>query len=206
MIIIKSLLVLVMSSGIISISPNCIPFQLKYQNLSGIQDSLPALHTIKESDLKNVESSFEEGTITITLQDGIIYKYNEADWDYQDYFPDLNSKLKAAVQSVKKTFTKAEHEPQFPGGQEAWNQYVHNFCLSHSKIIAQHGNTDITLQFIVHIHGQITDIETVSVGNGDSKLIALAIQCIKDAPSWTCATQNGHQVPCYKKQVISLFL
>jgi hypothetical protein len=165
------------------------------------EDSLPPLHTIKNADISTVTSNHQNGTVTVILKNGAIYTYNRDDWDYEDYYPNTPQILKNAIGNVKITFTRAERMPQFPGSQEAWTNYLREFCLQYQEQINNYGPAEFTVRFIVHIHGQLSDVE-IAEGNANSDLSSLAIKCIKYGPLWTSATQNGHLVPCYQTQVV----
>ena len=170
-----------------------------------IQDSLPPLHTIPDSMILKINTSFQDRTITVGLKNDSIYTYNHEDWDYEDYYPSTAVSIKDAIHSIKITFTRAEHMPEYPGGEQAWAKYLNEFCLQHKDEIEKHGDIKLTVRFIVHIHGQVTDIEFQN-GASQSSLAPLAISCIQNAPGWQPAIQNGHKVPCYTIQVVKLEL
>lgn len=113
------------------------------------------------------------------------------------YEPSLDQRLRAATRNVARTFTKAEHAPEFPGGEEAWNKFVAEFSEKHKKMIRDEGPSELNVQFIVHVKGQLTDIQLVS--NADrSKLADALMLYIQQGPNWIPATQNGRTVVCYK--------
>jgi len=71
--------------------------------------------------------------------------------------------------------------------------------------IRSDGPANITIQFIVHLNGQITDLAIVA--NPDqSNLDALAKKALLEGPSWVPATQNGYTVVSYQRQVVMLGL
>jgi len=168
-----------------------------------LQDSLPPLHTIKERDIDSLGTSFEDHILTVKLKNGITYTYQHEDWDMEAYDASLNKKLREALNHLIITFTRVEHAPEFPGGDEAWDKYIKEFCIQHKDAIEEYGAGEITLQFIVHMKGQITDMRVVST-KGRAGLIAIAEQAIQDGPAWVTATQNGHKVVSYKMQVVKL--
>jgi len=174
-----------------------------------IQDSLPPLHTIPDSMILNIYTSraagFENRTITVKLKNDSSYTYNHEDWDYEDYYPSTAMSIKDSIHSIKITFTRAEHMPEYPGGEQAWAKYLNEFCLQHKDEIEKHGDIKLTVRFIVHLHGQVTDIECLN-GGSQSSLAPLAIACIQNASGWLPAIQNGHKVPCYKTQEVKLEL
>jgi len=170
-----------------------------------LQDTLPALHTFKDKDIASIAPSFEHQSLTVTLTNGNTYTYEHKDWDFEDSYPSLNKKIAEAIKNMQMTFTKVEHPPEFPGGEEAWDKYIHDFCTQNQKAIKKDGPAKITIQFIVHLKGQVANIQVLS-NPDDSKLSALAMQAIQDGPRWIPAVQNGHTVVCYKAQVVTLSL
>jgi len=177
---------------------------ISYSQNDKLHDSLPPLHTLLESDISKVTTSQQQTAIIVTLQNGTTYTYLRSDWDYQDYYPSTAPALKTAIESLKITFTKAEQMPEFAGGEEAWANYLRAFCHQHFNEVKKHGPIDFTARFVVHIHGQPSNIELVN--GGKSKLSALAKECIQNAPAWMPAVQNGHKVPCYMVQKFTLSL
>jgi len=167
------------------------------------QDTLPPLHTIKEKDIKLISPSFEDQTITVILENEAIYIYHRLDWDYEDYYPSTSKKIKEAIKNIKMTFTKVEHDAEFPGGQEAWDKCIHEFCAKHAGQIGSDGPAEITVQFIVHMKGQLTDISVIA-NRGGSSLADMAVQAIKESPPWKPAIQNGRNVIAYKAQVVKI--
>jgi hypothetical protein len=166
------------------------------------QDSLPPLHTIKESDITSIESSFENQTITVTFKDRKVFIYDRSDWDYENYYPSTIEKIKKAITDITMTFTKCETPPAFAGGDESWNSYIRNFATNHAKEVRKAGSGNVELRFIVHIHGQITDINVES-NTGNSKLSELAKEALKNSPAWICAKQNGHDVIAYGTKIVT---
>jgi hypothetical protein len=158
-----------------------------------LQDSLPLLHTLKDNDIADVQSSFENQTITIILKDKTVYIYSRPEWDYENYYPSTVDKIKKAIVGITMTFTKCETPPAFPGGDESWKNYIIGFVANHKKAVSKAGSGEVTLHFIVHIHGQITDISTMT-NSGNSKLAELATEAIKNSPAWICGKQNGRDV------------
>jgi len=167
------------------------------------QDSLPALHTLHDDDIASVASSFEEHALTVTMKNGVVYRYLWKDWDTEDANSDTAERIKKAIHSLSMTFTKAEHMPEFPGGDDAWQKYMIAFCEAHKKDIRKAGSGQIMVQFVVHLKGQLTDILTIG-HTENAKQAALAIQAVRESQPWTPALQRGHQVVCYGKTMVIL--
>ncbi|MBS1600452.1 MAG: energy transducer TonB [Bacteroidetes bacterium] len=180
------------------------PCSTRFNSEFFFADSLPPLHLIKETDIAAVTSSFEMNTITVTLKNGIIYSYGHEDWDFEDYYPSLCKKLRQAINDVKITYTKVQHPPEFPGGLDAWDEYIQKFNEQHAWQIEKNGPTTFEVQFIVHLKGQITDLGVIR--GPDNELQKLAIQAMKNTPPWIPATQNGYKVVSYMTWKINMCL
>lgn len=191
--------------------PSAIYFQSNHQEAGIIrvkdvfQDTLPPLHALKEEEIASLTPSFEDQTLTVELRNGATYTYNHKDWDFENYYPSINKKIADAINNMEMTFTKVENPPEFPGGEEAWDKYIRDFCNQHLKLIKKKGPAEITVQFIVHLKGQVVQIRVVS-NPGNPQLSALAMQAIQDGPPWIPAIQNGRTVVCYKLQLLRLSL
>jgi len=128
-----------------------------------------------------VIASFENQTITVKLKNGTNYLYPHLLWDYEDHDPGTCQRVKDAIKHNSATFTKVENPPVFPGGVEAWEKYINEFCAQHKKEIKKIGSAEIYLQFIVHLHGQVTEVEIIS-NDGTSNHTELAIEAMKKKP------------------------
>lgn len=167
---------------------------------------LPPLHTLKNKDIASVNPSFEDQTITIGLKNGTAYIYHRIDWDFEDTYNSTPDQIRKAIFGITMTFTKAEVAPQFPGGDSAWDGYIQAFCAKHRDAIGDGPPVEITVQFIVHMKGQVNDVQIpANAAHGNQDLIKLAKEAIMDAP-WMPAIQNGRNVICYKKQIVRLGL
>jgi hypothetical protein len=166
------------------------------------QTALPPLHTLKSGDIASISSNFEKHVLTVTLTNGTVYAYNHEDWDMEEDYP-LSPKLQDAINSVKITFTRVEVAPQFPGGDSAWEDYMREFCARHKDDLPKKEPVEVRLTFIVHLKGELRNFQVVS-NTGRSKMADLAIQALKEGPSWICATQNHYKVVSYRAQLVRL--
>ena len=172
------------------------------------QDSLPPLHTLKEKDIAAVIPSFERHTITVALKNHVSYVYEEKDWDFEDRNPETCKKVLDAIKENEMTWTKVEQLPTFPGGEAAWNKYLLDFCSQHAKLIKKKGPADVTVQFVIHLKGQVVELHVLSDADHpvNPELAALAMQAIKDGPAWIPAFQNGRYVVYRHSQIVKLSL
>lgn len=103
-------------------------------------------------------------------------------------------------------FTKAEVEPQFPGGESEWKIFLGKNINSTVPVHngAPAGQYTAQLQFIVEKDGSISDIKALTK-NGYG-IEEESIRLMKLSPKWQPAKQNGHIVRCYKKQPITFVI
>lgn len=167
------------------------------------QDAAPPLHTLKAADIKEVNGFVENDTINVIMNSGVVYVYGIGDWDLEDRDPSLDSRIKDAIRHVKKTFTKVEQPPAFPGGPEAWDKFVAAFCQEHKRTIRKEGSSTVYVEFIVHVKGQITDMQVIS-NPGQSTLGNDIMETIKASAPWEPAVQNGRKVIAYCIQPVKL--
>ena len=169
------------------------------------QDSIPYLHEIRENDILSIQNDLPHETLIIALKNGRAFTYERDDWDYEDFVPSTCKKVADAIRGMQKTFTKTEQPPEFSGGQEAWNKYLHEFCSHNARAIKRKGPAEIEVQFVVHLKGQVCDIVVLS-NSGSRDLSPLAIHAIRNSSPWIPAVQNGRKVVSYKLQKVKLEL
>jgi len=96
-------------------------------------------------------------------------------------------------------FTKVEFEPDYPGGQQGWINYLTSHLHYPDAAVKKNIQGTVVMQFIVNTDGKITDVKAIS---GPEALKAESIRAIKQSGSWEPAKQNGLKVRAYKKQPI----
>ena len=105
-----------------------------------------------------------------------------------------------------KIFSSVEEEASFPGGVEAWR----NFIMKNlddavgSKRNAPAGTYTIYVQFIVNKEGELSDIKPLT--NHGYGMEEEALRVISLSPKWNPARQNGRVVSSYRKQPISFVI
>ena len=146
-------------------------------------DSLPPMHTLKAEDIDSAKGDFFSDTVTVFLKDGRTLAYGPEDWDIERYEPSLDKRLLVQIRHATKQFGNLEHEPEFIGGEEAWNKYIADFCDLHKEAIRKEGTSQITLTFMVHLKGQLTHVGVIS--NPDhSKLGPALVQYFQEGTHW----------------------
>lgn len=99
---------------------------------------------------------------------------------------------KPAKEDFDKVFTRVEQPAQFPGGENAWKQYLERNMIYPEA--AQKAGTEgvAQLQFIVNTKGEISNVKIMKdPGNGIGEAAAALI---KKGPKWNPAMQNGKPV------------
>jgi hypothetical protein len=167
------------------------------------QDSLPALHTLKDQDVKSVSASFQTDTLSVVLTNGSVLLYPHAVWDFEDYYPSTPQRIGDAIKSMERTFTNLEVPPQFPGGEDSLTAYVKRFCADHAKELKRSGHGDVKLNFVVHLKGQRCNY--LPLGNYSEAKYNLAVKCISDGPDWITGMQNGRKVIAFTQVTVHLY-
>jgi len=172
-------------------------------------DTVPPLNTIRDEDIDSVDASYKDQTITVKNKSGELFVYSKKDWKPYDTWAkhdstDANKAIRQAIDWLTMTFTKAEVAPAFPGGQEAWDDYIKEYCKNNKKALKKAGEGVVLVQFIVDQHGVLNGVNPI--GNPPPELEALAISAVSNGPRWIPATQNGRVVICYQKLAVKLSL
>ena len=117
----------------------------------------------------------------------------------QQVVPDTNK----IVAPADKTFNKVEIEASFPGGIEAWTQYLQKNLKANVPVKkkAPAGTYTVIVRFIVAKDGTISNVEAeTNHGHGMEEEV---MRIITKGPKWTPASQNGRPVNAYRKQPIT---
>ena len=169
--------------------------------------------TIIEETLKNIdvrqiaEMDVNKNTklITITTKDGkkyveIITPAMIQSWDSahaaEINHPDTSN-------SHHEVFSQAEVEAQFPGGKQAWFQYLQKHLNYPDSAVAKEIQGQVVVKFIVKKSGTLTDIHVVS---GPKELRESSVEIIKKSGKWIPAKQNGLVVESWHTQPINYVL
>jgi hypothetical protein len=105
-----------------------------------------------------------------------------------------------------KIYTKVEIEAGFPGGENAWREYLRNNLNADTpvKFGANVGKYTAIVKFVVNKDGSLSDVQCESdPGYG---MGVEAMRVIKKTPKWTPAIQNGRYVEAYRRQPITFII
>lgn len=98
-------------------------------------------------------------------------------------------------------FTKVEIEPEYPGGPDAWSQYIKKNIRYSQEAIKNSIQDTVFVQFIVELDGSLKEVEAVS-GSTSGELRYEAMRLVKMSSKWNTAIQNFRIVRAYKKQAV----
>ena len=105
-----------------------------------------------------------------------------------------------------KIFEKVEREAQFPGGIQAWTQYLQDNLNPDVPVKrkAPAGTYQVIVKFIVSKTGKIKGITSETThGYGMEKEV---IRIIKKGPDWVPAMQDGQAVNAYRRQPVTFMI
>lgn len=110
---------------------------------------------------------------------------------------------KDSITVDSKIFTKTEVEAGFPGGINAWRDFLINNL--NVDVAADNGapagHFTVIARFIVSKNGDVTDVQVESaVGFGMDEEV---LRVIKKSGKWIPAIQNGRPVNAYRRQPIT---
>ena len=103
-------------------------------------------------------------------------------------------------------FTKVEVEAGFPGGEEAWRNYLRKTLNANTPVDngADPGKFTVIVKFVVSKDGSLSDVKCENdPGFG---MCDEAVRVIKKTKNWTPAIQNGRNVNAYRRQPITFLV
>lgn len=98
---------------------------------------------------------------------------------------------------------RVEIDAKYPGGNGAWKNFLERNLRGEVPVDngATPGTYSVIVQFIVDVHGNVSDIKAITnLGFGMEQE---AIRVLKKSGKWTPAIQNGREVKAYRKQPIT---
>lgn len=103
-------------------------------------------------------------------------------------------------------FSRVEVEAEFPGGLNAWAEFLKKNLKASTPIKhkAPNGTYQVIIRFIVSRNGDISDI--VSETRHGFGMEAEVIRVIKKCPKWNPAYQNGRAVNAYRRQPVTFIV
>ena len=99
-------------------------------------------------------------------------------------------------------FTAVEIEAEFPGGENAWRNFLRSNLNASTPVEngASAGKYTVIVKFVVSKDGSVSDVKCENdpgFGMGEE-----AVKAIKKTRNWTPAVQNGRPVNAYRRQPV----
>jgi protein TonB len=96
------------------------------------------------------------------------------------------------VEKADEIFDVVENAPEFPGGMEAWYQYLNKNLKYPTQARRMGIEGTVYVVFVVNTDGTIQDVELLrGIGGGCDEE---AIRVVSNAPKWTPGKQRGRPV------------
>ena len=103
-----------------------------------------------------------------------------------------NSDQKAVTEDVNKVYDVVEVLPQFPGGQDKFNNYLSKNIRYPAADRENNVQGKAVMTFVVEKDGSLTDIKTVR--SPTQAMADEATRVLKASPKWKPGIQNGRPV------------
>ncbi|MCS4436433.1 energy transducer TonB [Aquiflexum gelatinilyticum] len=93
------------------------------------------------------------------------------------------------VEKADEIFDVVENSPEFPGGMEAWNEYLRKNLKYPTQARRMGIEGTVYVVFVVNTDGTVQDVELLrGIGGGCDEE---ALRVVKGAPKWTPGKQRG---------------
>jgi protein TonB len=97
----------------------------------------------------------------------------------------------SSTDEKEKEFVPLESQPEFPGGKEAWVNFLNKHLRTPEDLEAGEKKV-VLIRFMVDLDGSVTGFTVVQ--SGGSAFDNEVIRVLKKMPKWKPAMQNGHPV------------
>jgi hypothetical protein len=114
---------------------------------------------------------------------------------------DRKTEGKSSTGSQDPIFTKVEVEAAYPGGPDAWQQYLLKTFKYPEEAVNYELQGDVNIRFIVDKEGNVSDV-VAETGPLIGGLREEGIRVIQNSGKWIPAMQNGRPVSAFKNQPI----
>ena len=99
-------------------------------------------------------------------------------------------------------FEKVEVEASFPGGEEAWTQYIRQYIGQNiDALVKANKSGTCRLKFIVDKNGNVKNVQAITMRG--TKLAKVAVHAISKGPKWIPAVQDGRTVNAFREQPVT---
>ncbi len=104
----------------------------------------------------------------------------------------LTAKAQKDTVSQEKVYTSVQHVPLFPGGMEAFYNFLGKNIVYPKTARDKNTQGKVIVTYIVEKDGRLSDVKVVrGIGDGCDEE---AVRVIKLSSPWKPGTQNGHTV------------
>jgi N-acetylmuramoyl-L-alanine amidase len=185
------------------------------QNISYVKlpanmiDSVPAIDTVTSATMNKIDPSRissmrvdkQAGFIYIDTKDGKTYVWKITPEMRHSWDSAHNAEMKKNLDSNSdKIFTKVEVEAEYPGGYQAWYNYLQKNLKYPEAAVKKEIQGEVIVEFIVKRNGDLTGIHVIS---GPGELRESSLNILKESGKWLPAKQNGIIVESYHRQPIN---
>jgi len=180
---------------------------------------------IADEKLQRLELDTKLGLIIYYMKDGKKYFSNMPDW-YKKFSDSVNQSKSENVtknvsltenKSVKLAVTnniirnekvsdstgplkKVEVEATYPGGSDAWRQYILNNLKYPEEAVKNEIQGEVVVEFVVNKDGSLTGVHAIS---GPDRLKAESVRVVTKSGKWVPALEQGKKVASTVKQPIN---
>jgi TonB family protein len=106
----------------------------------------------------------------------------------------LNNEPVRVQYSLPIAFTISEHMPEFPGGDKALLQFLHNNIIYPEAELEEGIQGTIYVSFVVEQNGSLSEIKCVKSVKGGKRLEREAIRVVKKMPDWIPGSFNNKPI------------
>jgi protein TonB len=137
------------------------------------------LNTIKEIEGAAIGATNVEGIVVPEIQ--VVSKPENGD----------GGQPNSSAEEKGKEFVPLESQPEFPGGKDAWVNFLNKHLRTPEDLEAGEKKV-VLIRFMVDTDGSVTGFTVVQ--SGGSAFDNEVIRVLKKMPKWKPAMQNGHPV------------
>lgn len=102
----------------------------------------------------------------------------------------------------EKIYVKVEKEATFPGGTNAWREYIINAIQASLDSFTEKDYGTAVIKFVVDKNGNVSDVSAQTMKG--TLLASISEKAIKNGPKWIPAMADGHNVNAYRLQPVTL--
>jgi len=154
--------------------------------------------SLPDGTVQSFDFDKEKYLIIINTKDGKKYAYGMS--DEMKRAIDNPKEVEKYAENHSVTLTQAETTAEFPGGPNAWRDYLIKNLNYPAAAEKKELQGEVIVGFIVRKDGRLADIHAIS---GPAELRPSSVAVIKNSGKWIPAMNNGLVVESYKKQPIN---